>query len=415
LEVNLVRHLGKYFAGAFSLLLVGCLFDSAPPDPISPGANGGDYRLFPNDLGKADSAAKYFAQGVILPGHPGASYSLSFVAGEGSIPNLRLYRLIPKGDQYMYTTDQLIEGKLSEGQWRYDFNANFSSQIDWLTILEQKGKRYETPLTNLHFAGWGSNSSHISLNLWITGKYVPPAGGETPQELAKLILAGYRTAYGPAGITVDTVYLQYASSHRLSGKSFPDSLPIVAEDIESRFDSLGNGLAHPYSEALDLVLIFGFQEEGMLGLSPLFGKNLEAGEAGVVLLSTHRSSAGLQDFTAVGSEVMVATAVHETGHFFGLRHTTVTQRDMMASGDFSAEEDGIGDTPWCPGLAYLVGTRDIPVSSKFLSRKFIAGLAAYQCPDAENPMFPYSTDVIMGAFTEGQGAILAKNLSIFPH
>ncbi|HSQ43260.1 MAG TPA: hypothetical protein VLM37_13350, partial [Fibrobacteraceae bacterium] len=317
------------------LALNGCLFSSDGDGAVDPGSNAAQFRMIPNDKAISDSIAANLAVGVVIPGHPNGSYSLSFPAGSGDIPDLRLYRLYEQSNGYYgYTTDQVVEGQLQDSDWVYEFSSDFTGMVNWLTVLEQNGKRYKKNISDVQLSATGAYSDTLSFNLWVAGKYVAPAGDETPEELADSLLAGFREYYGPTGIVVDTVYTLYAVDHPLIGDEFDSTQTISASGLEDRFDSLGYGLEKPYSKALDIVLVYKFDNDSVLGLSPLFGCNLKAGESGAVVVSTHR----INDANKLaGAEVqkIITTMVHEVGHFFGLRHTTVTTDDMEASNDYS--------------------------------------------------------------------------------
>ena len=134
---------------------------------------------------------------------------------------------------------------------------------------------------------------------------------------------------------------------------------------------------------------------------------------------------------------IVMTAIHETGHFFGLRHTSTTTRDLnqvvtledgtsSMIGDMSNIEDGMTDTPFCeyvlksglykraggledarnaiPGAIYMEYARSVPASP------------IYQCKDIDNIMFPVTVDEYEdGSFTRQQMELIRSSLMIFPH
>lgn len=403
------------FSATGLVALSGCFGNQTEINPVEPSALGGGYRIYPNDPARTDSALKYMAHGVVIPALPGAAYTLNIDAHSSDVPDLRLYRLFPQGDQYGYATDKLVRAKVNGNEWTYEFQSDHTSFNNWLTVLEKDGERFSGTLTDMHLSAKGEYGSHLVLNVWIAGMYVPPSSGESSEELGQKLLSGYRKYYGSAGIIIDTLIVRKATEHPLAGRHFKDTEFEISKDIGARYDSLGFGLSGASNGALDLVVVYGFESEGMLGLSPLFGCNLQGGESGVVLLSTHRSSAGMQGFTAVTSDDMTFTAIHESGHFLGLRHTTITNRDREVSGDYSTFEDGLTDTPWCPALSKMVAEDSLATKPMVVSRYYIASIVNDVCPDASNPMFPYSVDGGMDLFTPEQASILVKNLSLFPH
>lgn len=66
----------------------------------------------------------------------------------------------------------------------------------------------------------------------------------------------------------------------------------------------------------------------------------------VVDISEHRESRViLANRASIGR--LAVTAVHELGHFFGMRHTVSTRHDMLQDRDNSNIEDGFTDTRFC--------------------------------------------------------------------
>jgi hypothetical protein len=133
------------------------------------------------------------------------------------------------------------------------------------------------------------------------------------------------------------------------------------------------------------------------------------------------------------------TAIHETGHFFGLRHTSVTRRDLnqyveyedgtkVMIGDYSNIEDGLTDTPFCENVlrnGYYKNSVDeelegfpagiyVKESRESLAKSNPASIEA--CADLDNIMFPVTVDDYENAtFTEQQMEIIRSSLMIFPH
>lgn len=66
----------------------------------------------------------------------------------------------------------------------------------------------------------------------------------------------------------------------------------------------------------------------------------------VVDISQHRESRVILSNRATVGKLAV-TAVHELGHFFGMRHTVSTRHDMLQDMDISNVEDGFSDTRMC--------------------------------------------------------------------
>ena len=141
----------------------------------------------------------------------------------------------------------------------------------------------------------------------------------------------------------------------------------------------------------------------------------------------------------LSSKSIVMTAVHETGHFFGLRHTSTTRRDLSQVamldegesapvGDLSNVEDGLTDTPFCENVlrnGYYKNSVDeelegfpagiyVKESRESLAKSNPASIEA--CADLDNIMFPVTVDDYENAtFTEQQMEIIRSSLMIFPH
>jgi len=397
---------------------MGCIFDSnTTPSPVPPADNAGNFRLIPNDGSPNDSCNAHLADGIVIPSFPGAKYQLSFTASDAlSPPKLRLYKLFKVNSKYGYTTDQVISGSLSDGKWVYDFTSNFLGEVNWLTVLERSGERFTGVVKHLHVTADGVGSGHLSFNLWVTGAYFAPSGNETALQVANALLAGFRYFYSPSGVVVDSVYVLNAADHPLMGKQFPAQTPLIATGLENRFDSLGYGLSGPSASSLDLVLVKGFSEQGMLGESPLLGLNLMQGETGSVVIATQRRSDSGVGYVPVALDELVTTAAHEVGHFFGLRHTTATSRDRQSSGDYSDVEDGLSDTPVCTSLPDVNSGYSLNPSSKILLSRIYVGalLVSLNCPDQQNLMFPYAIGGTIDPLSAEQGALLLRNLRLFP-
>lgn len=102
------------------------------------------------------------------------------------------------------------------------------------------------------------------------------------------------------------------------------------------------GTREPNHASLYLVDSISVDSDGtspnglVLGFAPREVKDLSEDPESRVILANR----------ATVSELAL-TAVHELGHFFGLRHTVSTWHDMLQDEDFSNVEDGFTDTRFC--------------------------------------------------------------------
>ncbi|GEM_PF-3176711 len=399
------------------LLLLSILFVSCAEKEevaVPPGAQAGAFTLIPNSYEPGDSVASILSQGAFIPAYTGAQYNLSMDSLDDQAPSLRLYGLVRNGDHLTYEKADRVEATSQQGRWNWSFVASNSKYEGYLTVLEREEARWEGSVQGLLLEGQGVYAPHFSVNLWVTGKYFAPAGDESDTALAAMIQTTLRQFYGQAGVTVDTVRLLYAEEHPLVGARYPSDVTVFSDGLESRFDSLGYGLTGDANEALDLILVGGFTEAGMLGVSPLLGRNLRPGRSGVVIVSTRRLDESCNCFSRVVASDFAYTAAHEIGHFFGLSHTTATDADRESNGDYSLEEDGLSDTPWCQELDGIMNR--YVGSTSGIARTWLPKMAiTLGCADESNLMFPYEVDGEPSVLSDMQANQFKKTLELFPH
>ena len=176
---------------------------------------------------------------------------------------------------------------------------------------------------------------------------------------------------------------------------------------------------------MDITLVHFIDQEGILGYSNLFSANLGSGLGSTIVLGTHIKTPVAEE--AIDMQGIIETALHETGHFFGLRHTTATRADIETIfedydfGDYSNLEDGLDDTPSCNTLLATslakVQKTDFRVN-RLMPRIRVSANTTFSvenCPDAGNYMFPLTVENKTLKFSDQQLAIIRKNLMIFPH
>ncbi|MCF0223441.1 MAG: hypothetical protein HUK20_04165, partial [Fibrobacter sp.] len=255
---------------------------------------------------------------------------------------------------------------------------------------------------------------------------VKKLNGFTVDELAQEILKGFRKYY--TSISVDTIFVSYAHEHPVYGGHYPSNEPWIAgrSDSDLMMQSLGGGWPGR-NNALDLVLVHYIDEVGLMGYSYVFSGNLGAGSGSTVVLGAFVKTATSQ--IALSKSAIAETAVHESGHFFGLRHTTSTTADLDALGDYSSVEDGLEDTPYCEDLLKsgllkekgdLGHGTDYGIPYGWNRHGFSNPLGRSDfkmtdCPDARNMMFPAETDMELEGLSKQQLEIVRSNLMIFPH
>lgn len=413
-----------YFLGLV-ILLAGCGDDSSQDFILYPDS-GLIYGIFPNDYAKNDSSTKYLAHGITLIVHPKATYQLSFDADTNfEAPKLQLFRLFlsKSGDEFRAQEVRTLDPVLKNGRFTYSFICEERETALWATTLFLNGDFYPGQVSNLRFTGEGAYSDHFSLNLILVGDIEEDLEDFTVNELATNLLAEYRKHY--TTVTIDTIYINRAANHPKLGKKYPADEPWIAgrssEDI--MVSELGGWPG--IENALDITLVHFIDQEGILGYSNLFSANLGSGLGSTIVLGTHIKTPVAEE--AIDMQGIIETALHETGHFFGLRHTTATRADIETIfegydfGDYSNLEDGLDDTPSCNTLLATslakVQKTDFRVN-RLMPRIRVSANTTFSvenCPDVGNYMFPLTVENKTLKFSDQQLAIIRKNLMIFPH
>jgi hypothetical protein len=404
-----------------------------PPDASRPIV----HKIFPNDVAKNDSVAFNLARGVMLVVHPNASYQLSFdVDSTMPSPELQLFRTFPingESGRVGYTKVRSLQPKIVGNRYVYSFVCEENKMSIWFTSLGVDGQYFPGRVKNISFTGTGSYSDSLTINLIAVGAIEKTLDGKNVEELAGEMLRSFRKKY--FGITIDTIHVRYAHEHPTLGNRYPQNKPWVAGvNSEDFFVSELTGWPEDgLRNALSIVLVHSIGENDIMGFSRLFSGILGAGKEGSVVIGENvRRSSG--EMEPLSSKNIAMTAVHETGHFFGLRHTSATRRDLnqvallddgstFSVGDMSNVEDGLTDTPFCKyvlesGLYRQAEEQDVVRGDIYYLKRpnYLAKSAIYSCPDLENVMFPLTVEEdIEVSFTKQQMELVRSSLMIIPH
>ena len=397
------------------------------------------FKLFPNDMAKNDSAAANLARGIMLMVHPGASYQLSFdIDPNYPAPELQLFRSFSINDsegRVGFRKVRALSPTVVGNRYVYSFECEENKMSIWFTSLGIDGEYYEGDVNNISFTGVGSYTDHLTINLIVVGSMENTSDGKGIDELASYMLQLFRQKY--YGITIDTLYVRYAHQHPTLGAYYPADRPWVAglssEDVF--VSELGGWPEDNLRNALNIVLVHSIKDENVMGFSRLFSGVLGAGKESSVVIGEHVRKDN-NEIELLTSNNIAMTAVHETGHFFGLRHTSSTRRDLnqylnddektgVMVGDWSNIEDGLTDTPFCEyilqsGLYKQAVEPDDEGNRAGTSARerasFLRKSNIYSCKDLDNIMFPVTVDGHENAsFTKQQMDIVRSSLMLFPH
>lgn len=399
------------------------------------------HKIFPNDRAKNDSAAANLARGIMLVVHPNASYQLSFdIDPEYPAPELQLFRSFSINDnegRVGFRKVRTLSPTVVGNRYVYSFDCVENKMSVWFTSLGVDGDYYKGKVSNISYTGVGAYNDHLSINLIVVGSMEKTLDGMDVDELSRYMLQMFREKY--YGITIDTLYVRYADQHPVLGAFYPASQPWVAGlSSEDVFVSELTGWPEDnLRTALNIIFVHSINENNIMGFARLFSGVLGAGKESSVVIGEHVRKD--YEIELLSSYNITMTAIHETGHFFGLRHTSVTRRDLnqyveyedgtkVMIGDYSNIEDGLTDTPFCENVlrnGYYKNSVDeeldgfpagiyVKESRESLAKSNPASIEA--CADLDNIMFPVTVDDYENAtFTEQQMEIIRSSLMIFPH
>lgn len=319
-----MRNLGVRTALASALLAFGsCSPLMVEEEPFT------DRRLYVNDRAPNDSLRAQALRngGVRFVLQPGKPYQLT-IATERTSDVLDVYSL--QGGQKAFKKIPAIHDGAKQV---FVLTSPFTSAVFFRARLLQGGS---VPLTagdidtvSLESRGEALlDTLQVKLFFVQSLRNLPTTSAKTA--FAAALFNRMNDALRPFGIAVSGV--SESVNPNLGPLTFPFS---------NLFVPIG-GKREPNHASLYLVDSISVPGDGngpqglVLGFAPREVKDLSEDPESRVILANR----------ATASELAL-TAVHELGHFFGLRHTVSTWHDMLQDDDFSNVEDGFTDTRFC--------------------------------------------------------------------
>ena len=404
-----------FFISLF-FFLAACTTESSDPDVVLFPKDRSLYGIFPNDPVLGDSIEAHLSTGIMMTVHPGGIYTISFdIDSTHEAPKMHLFRFYQRRDSNnrgMSTIDVLTPENRGN-RYYYSFVCEENDMNEWGLTLIENDDYYKGKTSNIHFEGTGKYSNHLSLNLISVGKIDFSDEEINIDSLSKLLLRAFRNTY--TSFVIDTIYVNHAEDHPTLGKNYPsDQYWYAGKSSESTdLSELGNWPTKGVTEALDIVLVHRIEEMNVLGFSRLFSANLIGGENSTVIVGTSVLTSSEERPLTINEIIKIA--LHETGHFFGLRHTTSTWADLEGYQDLSILEDGFEDTPSCPALLSTGLYKKGDASYLLHKKAFGPSFKEENCPDAELLMFPVSSDNTMRYLSKQELKFLKQSLMLIPH
>ncbi len=386
-----------------------------------------------------DTLLAHLGSGVFAWTNPGVHYVLEV---ESSEAEMELNRFQSVGRK-VYTSPRVNEGVCDGKVCRFEFDGGSSLQSWFFALSVENGRKPAPKPRAVRYGAAGTYPAALDLNLVFLGKLTGYSTDSAQRFFAERLSEAMDSLYADAAVNVSLAGRSRGSAHPVAAyaKELVDSVEVYFDvgswavhwyngtHLMLDADELARGWSEPLNGALDVIVVESIDDPGCVGISPMPGYSLVGGTNATVVVGvrTTSSSGAMVDNTI--AEIAKAIS-HETGHFLGLRHTTVTWEDRLVFHDFSIHEDGLSDTPFDPlcdaGIASAsassraYGTaskRLLPLRYEKVVRPDLIGLAMDEssCPDYNNLMFPYIVESDgTPTLSPSQGAIMRENLSALP-
>lgn len=389
------------------------------------------YTIYPNDKAPNDSAAKLLSSGILMRTQPGGQYQLTVGMDPLVAQKQPVLKLFTTRDlsQSSFVVDKLV-GKIESENTQSPFTFRFTNTLLYqndlaIMITDDDDQRYPEIIESLSLSGSGDYVGDFFMNIIMTGK-LPGCTTKLQQDsLAKIIFDETALIYNQIdGLNLTHYNILHAEENPAHGSLFPVDQPYTYEILSTDLDKtsepdLLSQWNEPEINGVDIVVLSLINDDNYLGLSPVYGNTLKAGNRSTVQIAVTAKSGSKID--TMSYDLVANTVAHEMGHFLGLRHTTSTNLDLLWGRDYSNVEDGFEDTPNCllgkSNLAKLSCTFDQGrAARKIRQAQPLGKTQANSCADRFNLMFPEPVDgVLQNLLSVGQLDMILQNLTLYPH
>ena len=291
-------------------------------------------------------------------------------------------------------TEYFVTAIEKGNRWYYPIDQEkISSEDDYIVfgLFNNDSSAYAGEVKNMSvFDNDKVWSLDFDVNLVVAGKFMGTKDGATVEELAEKILDRLNQALNPGGIKVRNINVLYAKDHPVVGSDYPETEPFIMSRLDDSAYVSRDQLSRWPGHEGEVMLVLGYyiidESNSTMGFAPVPGTIYYDGSenyTNYAALATHYDSGA----TSAPSWEIANVAMHELGHYFGLKHTS----------EYGGEEfDDLEDTPECP----RIGKR---------------GTNSMFCPDYGYIMYPHESNKTYITFTPQQMDIIRLYLSTTPH